>query len=227
MSSPTAVDAEAGGGLYVHEVITCRSLQSREAYQEIAKSMKGFSLLGTWQIVGMTGTWPTVLNIWQVPGGWSGWGEFLDRTYGAAKREMHAYFDKFDEVRSGGSDMLMRPVPWSPAPEQLVAEGVTGSLFVHEVTTVRPGTGSDYLAAMREHWLPVATEHGHRLIGMYEALLCDTVVVTVWATDVAHHIALMTSQDARIVQWRSRAREFATGWHEELMAPAPGTTFAP
>lgn len=214
-------------GLYVHEVITCRTLQGRERYQEIAKGMKGFSLLGTWQIVGMTGTWPTVLNIWQVPGGWSGWGEFLDRTYGAAKHEMHATFDKFDEVRSGGSDMLMRPVPWSPSPEQLVAEGVTGSLFVHEVTTVRPGAGSEYLAAMHEHWLPVAYDHGHQLIGMYEVLMCDTTVVTVWATDVENHIGLMTSQDSRIAGWRSRAREFATGWHEELMAPAPGTTFAP
>ena len=166
--SARAEDSGAGAGLYVHEVITCRSLQSREPYQEIAKGMKGFSLLGTWQIVGMTGIWPTVLNIWQVPGGWSGWAEFLERTYGAAKREMHTYFDKFDEVRSGGSDMLMRPVPWSPSPEQLVADGVTGSLFVHEVTTVRPGAGSEYLAAMHEHWLPVANDHGHRLIGMYE-----------------------------------------------------------
>jgi hypothetical protein len=214
-------------GLYVHEVITCRSLQSREPYQEIAKGMKGFSLLGTWQIVGMTGVWPTVLNVWQVPGGWSGWADFLERTYGSVKREMHAYFDQFDEVRSGGSDMLMRPVPWSPDPEQLVAEGVTGSLFVHEVTTVRPGTGSDYLAAMNEHWQPVANDHGHRLIGMYEALMSDTTVVTVWATDVENHIGLMTSQDPRIAQWRSKAREYATAWHEELMAPAPGTTFAP
>jgi hypothetical protein len=225
--TPTGPVAAAGDGLYVHEVITCRSLQGRERYQEIAKSMKGFTLLGTWQIVGMTGTWPTVLNIWQVPGGWAGWGDFLHRTYGAVKKEMHVYFDKFDEVRSGGSDLLMRPVPWSPEPEDLVAEAVTGSMFVHEVSTVRPGTGRDYLAAMNEHWRPVAADHGHRLIGMYEVLLSDTVVVTVWATSIERHIELMTSTDPRIAQWRSRAREFATGWHEELMAPAPGTMFWP
>jgi hypothetical protein len=80
---------------------------------------------------------------------------------------------------------------------------------------------------MHEHWLRVASDHGHRLIGMYEALMCDTTVVTVWATDVENHIGLMTSQDPRIAGWRSRAREFTTAWHEELMAPAPGTTFAP
>ena len=88
------------------------------------------------------------------------------------------YFDQFDEVRSGGQDFLMASVPWSPSVEELVAEGVSGTLFVHEVTTVRPGAGREYLAAMNEQWRPVALDHGHRLVGMYEALMTDTTVVT-------------------------------------------------
>jgi hypothetical protein len=177
--------------------------------------------------VGMTGTWPTVLNIWQVPGAWSGWADFLHRTYGSIKKDLDVYFNQFDEVRSGGTDMLMQPVPWSPPPTELVAQGVTGSLFVHEVTTVRPGAARDYLAAMNAEWSSVAADHGHRLIGMYEVLLTDTLVVTVWSTEVAQHVELMRSRDARIAQWRARAREFATNWREELMTPAPGTMFAP
>jgi hypothetical protein len=54
----------------------------------------------------MTGRWPTVLNVWQVPGGWSGWAEFLERTYGSVRRQMDGYFDQFDEVRGG-----TRPAP--------------------------------------------------------------------------------------------------------------------
>jgi hypothetical protein len=113
-------------------------------------------MVGTWQTVGMTGRWRTVLNVWQVPGGWSGWEEFLARTYGSVRRQMHGYFDQFDEVRSGGQDFLMASGPWCPSVEQLVAVEVRGTLFVHEVTAVRPGAGCDYLAALDERWRPVA-----------------------------------------------------------------------
>jgi hypothetical protein len=212
--------------LLVHETITCRSLQVRSRYQQIAMGMKGFDLLGTWQIVGMTGAWPTVLNIWEVPGGWNGWSAFLSRTYGPLHEEMHAYFDQFDEVRSGGSDVLLQPMPWSPSTAQLTAAGVSGSLFVHEKTTVRPGAGGDYLAAKQEYWTPVAADHGHSLVGMFEVLLSDTKVVTIWATDVAGHLQLMQSADPRIRDWRVRSREFTTEWREELMSPAPGTLLA-
>jgi hypothetical protein len=76
---------------------------------------------------------------------------------------------------------------------------------------------------MDELWRPVALDHGHRLVGMYEALMTDTKVVTLWATDVAQHIGLMTSQDPRVGRWREAARAYCTGWHEELLSPAAGT----
>jgi hypothetical protein len=213
--------------LFVHETVFCRSLQARDRYQEIAKTMRGFTMVGTWQTVGMTGRWPTVFNIWQIPGGWSGWAGFLERTYGSARRDMDVYFDQFDEVRSGGEDFLMTGVPWSPTVAQLIDDGVTGTLFVHEVTKVRPGAGRDYLAAVDREWRPVALEHGQKLVGMYEALMSDTTVVTLWATDVEHHIGLMASDDPRIEEWREEARAYCTEWHEELLSPASGTLLAP
>lgn len=209
--------------LFVHETIFCRSLQARERYQEIAKGMQGFTMVGTWQTVGMTGRWPTVLNVWQVPGGWSGWEGFLERTYGSVRRQLDAYFDQFDEVRSGGEDFLMSSVPWSPPVDQLVSEGVRGTLFAHEVTTVHPGAGREYLAAMNEQWRPVALDHGHQLVGMYEALMTDTTVVTLWATTAAQHVGLNASEDPRVGRWREAARTYCTQWHEELLSPAPGT----
>jgi hypothetical protein len=106
---PNADRAPEDMGLYIHEVINCRSLQARERYQEIAMSMKGFDLVGTWQIVGMTGRWPTARHL-AVPGAWSGWADFLHRTYGSVKKDLDLYFDRFDQVRSGGTDMLMQPV---------------------------------------------------------------------------------------------------------------------
>jgi hypothetical protein len=70
------------------------------------------------------------------------------------------------------------------------------------------------------------SEHGHRLVGLYEVLMADTEVVTVWAGDPAGQESLgraIDDGDERIVAWRRRARDYLTGWREELMTPAPGT----
>jgi hypothetical protein len=68
-------------------------------------------------------------------------------------------------------------------------------------------------------------EHGHVLVGLYEGLLTDFEVVTIWATDPAGHEALMRHDaggDERFARWHEQAR--AAGrirWREELMTPHP------
>jgi hypothetical protein len=80
---------------------------------------------------------------------------------------------------------------------------------------------------MREEWLPVLADYGHAPVGLYEVLMTDTEVMSVWATDPAGHEALGRAidegTDERIASWRTRSREFLTRWREELMTPYPGT----
>ena len=109
----------------------------------------------------------------------------------------------------------MSSVPWSPTSDQLEAEGVKGTLFVHEVSTVQPGSGPSYLAAMEEQWRPVARDHGHHLVGMYQALMSDSTVVTMWATDIEDHLELLASD--------SSDRRVAGGPHRVLYELARGT----
>jgi hypothetical protein len=121
---------------------------------------------------------------------------------------------------------LLGAAPGCPTIASLREAGVDGSVFVHELSECRPGAALDYLAAVREEWVPVMADHGHSLVGLYEVLLTDTEVMTVWATDATGHEALGRAgdaADARIVRWRSRAREYLTRWREELMTPYPGT----
>jgi hypothetical protein len=97
---------------------------------------------------------------------------------------------------------------------------------VHEISEVRPGAASAYLAAVRESRAPLLADHGHALVGMYEGLLTDVEVVTIWATDPAGHEALMRATDAgndeRIARWHDEARTAGrTRWREELMTPHP------
>jgi hypothetical protein len=121
----------------------------------------------------------------------------------------------------------------------LTRDQVRGTTFVHELSQVRPGAALDYLQAMQEEWVPVAREYGLEPVGLYEVLMSDTEVVTVWASDIDRIVRLGRTYDAcrglddgvepdeRVSGWRSRAREFCTQWREELMTPCPGTLCCP
>lgn len=186
---------------------------------------RGLRLLGTWYVVGATGRWPQVVNLWEMLDGWSGWESLLASTNlrRSANAALSQWWDEAYQWRTGGFDRLLGAAPGCPSLGELAARGVRGSLFVHELSQVRPGAGPDYLAAVHDRWAPVAADHGHRLVGLYEVLMDDTEVVTVWATDLASHLALARTSDARVGAWRSEARRWLTRWHEELMVPHRGT----
>ena len=112
---------------------------------------------------------------------------------------------------------------------------------MHELTEVKPGTALEYLAAVREERAPLLAEYGHQLVGLYEVLMNDYEVCTVWATDadahvragkardVARGLAIETDTpgDPRFEAWHERARTWAVRWREELMTPHVGSLCAP
>jgi len=234
--------------LYLHEYVdivgqgAATYMEHAQAFDADAAAGRGVQLLGTWEVVGSSGRWPQVVNVWELVGGWQGWHALVDHA-NVRRRANQALADWWEEayrVRSGGFDRLLGAVPGCPSLAELQARGVRGSLFVHELSHVRPGAALDYLAAVRDEWAPVRAEHGHTLVGLYEVLLGDTEVVTVWAASLDAHVAAGQAEDAaagldddasvagdeRILKWRQRAREWLTGWREELMVPAPGTPLA-
>jgi hypothetical protein len=235
--------------LFLHELIDIRA-QHQWAYMEHAKAQTGhekvdFELLGTWYTMGITGRWPQVVNIWEIPGGWDGWYGKVDRLgmKRASNAPLEGWWEQAYEYRSGGFDRLLAAAPGCPNMESLAAAGVRGGLFVHELTEVQPGAALDYLAAVREERAPLMAEYGHHLVGLYEVMMHDTEVCTVWATEAEYHIRMAKARDVargvadadaagvdgddRIERWHARARTWCTRWREELMTPAPDTLCAP
>jgi len=235
--------------LFLHEYIDIVG-QHQWDYMEHTKGQSGhekvgFELLGTWYVMGITGRWPQVVNLWEVPGGWDGWFHKVDRL--GMKRATNAHLESWWQVaftyRTGGFDRLLAGAPGCPTMGALAADGVRGSLFVHELSEVRPGTALDYLAAVRAERVPLMAEYGHRLVGLYEVMMHDTEVCTVWATEPEQHVRMAKARDVargvldpavagvdgdpRIEAWHERTRTWVTRWREELMTPAPGTWCAP
>ena len=231
--------------IFLHEIIDIVGLGAwpymRHTLDCLGDEANGMQLVGTWYTVGCTGRWSQCINMWEFPNGWDGWCSSIDRL--GLKREANTdltgWWNEAHKYRTGGFDRQLAGIPGCPNMESLQRDQVRGSTFVHELSQVRPGAALDYLQAMQEEWVPVAREYGLEPVGLYEVLMSDTEVVTIWASEIDRIVNLGRTYDAcrgldetvaaddRVHQWRERARQFCTQWREELMTPCPGTICAP
>lgn len=238
-----------GRMLYLHEVV---DIVGDKAVDYMEKSVLGFKtetaagrgleLYGTWYVMGSTGRWPQVVNLWELPDGWDSWERLCRSTNLRRERneELNAWWLEALQRRSGGFDRLLGALPGTLSLAEIADQGVTGSLFVHEITEVPPGGAAAYLELVWERWAPIRAEYGHTLVGLWEVLFSDTEVVTLWATTLEDHVALGKATDAaigfahdggdvddRLEQWARHRQDRTVRFREELMVPCPGTPMGP
>lgn len=201
-------------------------------------------LMGTFSVVGTTGRWPQVINLSQT-GDWEAWGRLVQNTYvnrrggsGAFLKgeELQQWWREAMKTRTGGFDRVLGSVEGCPTMSELRERGIRGSVFVHEISEVRPGSGPEYLGAVHAERRPILGEYGVELVGLYEVMFHNTEVITVWASHVPNLVKLQQANDEqsppgttddRLVKWRSTARQFLTRQREELMVPYSGSMLAP
>lgn len=237
----------AGRALYLHETVDIVGQGQYDymdhAGREPTNAMpRMLTLQGTFFVCAMGGgRWPQVINIWDVgEGGWDAWAANVDRLNLKRRRAFYgAWWDDAAEWRTGGFDRLCGGGPGSPTTAEIAARGVKGSLFLHEVLTVRPGTQLEYLAAVEAERVPLMREHGCEPTGLYEVLSNGHEVVCVWATTISAHTGYRRARDAahglddgvaadgRILAWERRSAEWVSGGDLHLMTPQPGTVYGP
>ncbi|MEZ5244512.1 MAG: hypothetical protein R2707_05385 [Acidimicrobiales bacterium] len=200
------------------------------------------SLQGSFYVLGFGGgRWPQVVNIWDCgDDGWHGWGRNLDRLN--LKRRRAFYGDWWDEAaawRTGGFDRVCAGVPGSPATAEIAERGITGTLFVNEVLTVRPGSQLEFLAAVVDERRPLLAEHGVDATGLWQVTNNAHEVVMIWATSVEAWVALQAARDTalglddsgvadeRLVAWDRISAGYVTGGDTHVMTPLPGTVYGP
>lgn len=237
----------AGRDLYLHELIDIVGQGQYDYMEHAAREPTNvmpemLKLQGSFFVCAMGGgRWPQVVNIWDVgEAGWDGWARNVDRLN--LKRRSAFYGDWWDEAaqwRTGGFDRLCGGVPGNPSTPEIAARGIRGSLFVHQLLAVRPGTALDFLEAVVAEQVPVWREHGHEPTGIYEVLSNRHEVVVVWATSIEAQTELRRSRDRarglcdggpgdeRLVEWERTEARFVTGGDTHLMTPMPGTVYGP
>lgn len=220
----------ANACLYLHELIDIVGTGS-EAYKAHTGALGsdrtdgGAPLVGTWQQSGSTGTWPIVVNLWEMHG-WDHWAEILERQYTRSSGQdprLAVWWKEATSYRSGGFDRILAPAPWSPTRQEIVDAGVRGRACLQEIATVRPGTAEDYLEAMAKHWRGPATKRGLTLLGAWRTTMRDTETVLLWSlptfADLTRHLSdVERSKPGR--RWHERAREWRTDYRETLLVPS-------
>lgn len=232
--------------LFLHETVdivgegSVPYMQHVVSFDTAAGADRGLRLAGTFEVVGSTGRWPQVVNLWECVDGWDGWARLVRRAHTGrpANTPLAEWWREAYAHRSGGFDRLLGGDASSRSLERLVADRVAGELFVHELATLPPGTSAAYRASVLDQRAPLLARHGHELVGTFEVLTAPCEVVTIWATDVDAHVALGRARDAAaglddtvaadpaLPEWEAAADALGARRREELLVPLPGTPLA-
>ena len=220
--------------VYIHEFIDIIG-QNRAKYMEhmtagwgeIARLERNMLCAGVWGTVGSTGAWPETVNLWELDG-WKGLADnfgYEVKHPGMQDPALTEWWAKAAPLRRGGFDRLLRPTDYSPTIEDVLAAGIGGEVFVHEVVKLVPGTAHRYLGLLEQEFLPVAARLGLQLFGAYRnALVNGSEAIVIWAIDTWDRWATVEAaleDDDEVVGWRAAGSGVVVDWERKLMVDSP------
>jgi hypothetical protein len=224
--------------LYIHEYIDIVG-QNRSKYMyhmtanfsPMAQEDRDQLCYGVWGVLGSTGRWPEVVNIWELDG-FDGAVPYFRHEVGDPTMQdprMARWWAAAVPMRSGGNDRLLVPAPWTRTITELCADGVRGELYAHEHIGVRPGASADYLELLRERGRAVRERYGWELAGAWEtAMVDDSECFVLWAIPQWEQWAEFEKAqrvDDDIVTLRKEAREMTTSFVRILLVDSPFCPF--
>jgi hypothetical protein len=177
--------------VYIHEFIDITK-QNRARYMQhmaanwspLAQEQRHQLCYGIWGVVGSTGRWPQVVNVWEEDG-FAGLAKSFRSEFGTPTLQDPAlakWWAAAADLRSGGFDRLLVPHPDTLTIEELCAAGVTGEVFAHELVTVAPGTAVPFLDDALTGADKIHQSHGWTLAGAWRtAMRSDSEAILLWS----------------------------------------------
>jgi hypothetical protein len=177
--------------VYIHEFISITK-QNRARYMHhmtanwspIAQEHRQQLCYGVWGVVGSTGHWPQVVNIWEEDG-FAGLASSFRQELGNAKLQdpaLEKWWAAAADLRSGGFDRILVPHQDTLTIEELCAEGVRGEVYAHEVINVAPHTARNFLDLALEDAEAGRPENGWQLAGAWTtAMRANEECILLWA----------------------------------------------
>ncbi|MGH9113849.1 MAG: NIPSNAP family containing protein [Acidimicrobiales bacterium] len=198
----------------------------------LARKERNQLCFGVWGTVGSTGRWPEVVNMWELDG-WDGLTGNLrhELSHGSLQDPSLAeWWALAASLRRGGVDRIVVPEPWTRSIEQLVADGVRGVLYSHELVTLPPGAAPDFLAAFAAEGVPAHETLGLELVGAFRvAMVNDSEAIVIWAVPdwptwarvERAWLGVGTADGEGLRAWRRTTLALGADWRRTLMVDAP------
>ena len=220
--------------VYIHEFIDIIG-HARAAYVQhmtanwspIGQAERGQLCFGVFAVLGSTGRWPEVVNIWEHDG-WDGLAASFETEAvgkGAQDPKLERWWAKASELRRGGVDRILEPAPWTRPITELCADGVRGACYAHELVRVRPGAARDLLERVHEVGEPLASRWGWALAGAWTtAMANDDEAILLWAIPSWRRWADLEQAhgaDGDVRAWRRGLDDVVERWERIVLVDAP------
>jgi len=177
--------------VYIHELVDIVG-PNRAAYMHhatarwspIGRAERSQLCFGVWGVVGSTGRWPQVVNMWEYPS-WEALGHNFEVELSSPSLQDPALAEWWEEAaayRSGGLDRILVAADWSPGIEQLCSDGVSGIGYAHEVIRTTVGGAPELLTSLQGDGVDAHAADGLTLVGAFaRAMAADDEVIVIWA----------------------------------------------
>jgi hypothetical protein len=177
--------------VYIHEFITITK-QNRARYMHhmtanwspIAQEQRHQLCYGVWGVVGSTGHWPQVVNLWEEDG-FDGLAASFRLEFGNTTLQdpaLEKWWAAAADLRSGGFDRLLVPHPGTLTIEELCKEEAGGEVYAHELIKVGPGSARRFLDVVLEGAGAARERTGWRLAGAWwTAMRSDQECLLLWS----------------------------------------------
>jgi hypothetical protein len=224
--------------IYIHEFIDIVG-HNRAAYMHHmaanwspeAQEQREQRCYGIWAVLGSTGRWPEVVNIWEHDG-WDGLAQSFGVEAvgkGAQDPTLEAWWAKAAEMRSGGLDRILVPAPWTRTITELCADSVQGQCYAHEQVVVRNGAADEFLERVRVRGAEVGARYGWELAGAWKTAMVDEdECILLWAIPTWQRWADFEKAHASDVgarSWRTSVRDVVETWQRIVLVDAPLSPF--
>jgi hypothetical protein len=162
--------------VYIHEFIDI-TRQNRARYMHhmtanwspIAQEQRNQLCYGVWGVVGSTGPWPQVVNIWEEDGFEGISGSFRHELGHPSLQDpaLAKWWAAAADLRSGGFDRIVVPHPATLTIEEICKAELRGEVYAHEIIKVSPGAAWRFLDAALTDAEELSASYGWRLIGAW------------------------------------------------------------
>ncbi len=222
--------------VYIHELVDitgpnrARYLQHVTAnWGPIGRAERRQRCFGVWGVVGSTGRWPQVVNLWEYDS-WADLAHNFEVELSSPTMQdpsLAEWWEVAAGLRSGGIDRILVGADWSPGIEELCADGALAAAgCVHELVRCPPGCAAPLLDAVATGGRAAYGAHGLDCIGAFRrAMVADDEVLLLWSVrswpDWGRFEEAWLAPAGVLAEWRHEVADLVVSWERTLLADAP------